>query len=415
MAPTPYTISVPDEAIDDLKQRLALTKFPDELDADDQWAYGSPLADIKRLAAYWKDGFDWRKAESKLNELPNFRTTVNIDGFGDIGIHFIHAVNPSSNAIPLLFCHGWPGSFLEVTKLLPLLHGTPTTPAFTIIAPSLPNYGFSDRTTTPGFALAQYAETCHKLMLQLGYPHYATQGGDWGFYITRTMGALYPASVLASHINMIRPAGPPTLTSNPLLALQHALTPYTPAEHRGLERSKWFEREGSAYNRLQATRPQTLGYALSDSPVALLAWIYEKLHDWTDGYAWTDEEVLTWIAIYWFSSAGPAANVRIYYEARHTDRAARGSRQRAHGYVGGVKLGLAYFPKELGLWPRTWGRTMGPVVYESENDSGGHFAAWERPHVIATDLQKMFGKGGPCYKLIKGRSGYDSTTARANL
>lgn len=220
-------------------------------------------------------------------------------------------------------------------------------------------------------------------------------------YITRAMGALYPASILASHINMIR-AFPPTFTSNPILYLQHALKPYSAAERTGLERQDWFLNEGSGYRTLQGTKPQTLGYALNDSPVALLAWIYEKLHDWTDNYIWTPKEICTWVSIYWFSRAGPAASVRIYYEVAHTPKAnARTSRDGVGRWIGGVKLGTAYFPKELGVVPKTWGRTLGKVVYESEHERGGHFAAWEQPKVIAEDLNKMFGKGGPVENEVK--------------
>ncbi|KAF2018761.1 alpha/beta-hydrolase [Aaosphaeria arxii CBS 175.79] len=403
--PTPYKINVPKSQIKHLHQKLAAADFPDELDAADQWAYGAPLSDIKRLATYWKDSFDWRKAETKLNELPNFRTKVDVSGFGEIDLHFVHRRSEVDGAVPLLFVHGWPGSFIEVTKILPLLEGKDGGPAFHVVAPSLPNFGFSERVTKPGFALSQYAETCNNLMHSLGYDNYVTQGGDWGFWITRAIGILYPESCLASHINMIR-ASPPSFTSHPALALQHSVTPYTEREKQGIERSQWFLEEGQAYRQLQTTKPQTLAYAFADSPVALLAWIYEKLHDWTDDYPWTDEEILTWISIYWFSTAGPNAHVRIYYEAMHNPTEKIPDRNRATEWVGRVKLGLAHFPKELSVVPRLWGHTLGPVVYESVNERGGHFAAWERPDAIATDLRKMFEKGGPCFGIVKGKSGY---------
>lgn len=179
---TPYTISVPDNAIRLLKDKLALNSFPDEL-SDAAWDLGAPLADIKRLAAYWADGFDWRSVEAKLNELPQYKTNVEVDNFGDIGLHFVYQKSETKGAIPLLFVHGWPGSYLEVKKLLPLLKGSSDAPAFDIVAPSLPNFGWSDGVGKKGFGLAQYAESCHKLMLKLGYPQYVTQGGDWGFYV----------------------------------------------------------------------------------------------------------------------------------------------------------------------------------------------------------------------------------------
>lgn len=296
-----------------------------------------------------------------------------------------------------------PGSFLEVTKILPLLAGGgKETPAFHVVAPSLPNYGFSSGTKEKGFGLPQYAETCHKLMLKLGYDKYVTQGGDWGCMITRIMGLLYPHHVQASHINMIR-GHAPTFLSNPILATQHAFTPYSQRDNAGLDRSNWFLKEGSGYRMEQGTKPQTLGYALVDSPVGLLAWIYEKLHDWTDGYPWTDDEILTWVSIYLFSTAGPAANLRIYYEALHDNQMGR---DRTERFIPHVRLGLAHFPKELTVVPKTWGRTLGPVVYESDNESGGHFAAWERPEAIARDLKEMFGKGGGAYDCVEGKDGY---------
>ncbi|KAI4625121.1 uncharacterized protein J4E87_004967 [Alternaria ethzedia] len=405
--PEPYTISVPDSAIEKLKRKLSDTDFPDELDTPDQWPYGSPLSDIKRLAKHWETNFSWRDAESKMNELPNYRKKVQVDGFGQIDIHFVYKRSSNPNAIPLLFSHGWPGSFLEVTKLLPLLEAGEKAgkPAFHVVAPSLPNFGFSQRISKPGFALSQYAETCHRLMQDLGYEKYVTQGGDWGFWITRSMGLLYPDYVLASHINMVR-AQAPTFTSQPALALQHAITPYTEVESKGIERSEWFLNEGQAYRQLQSTKPQTLSYAFADSPVALLAWIYEKLIDWTDGYPWTDDEVLTWVSVYWFSTAGPNAHVRIYYEAQHNPTDLIPNRERTTTWIDRVKLGVAHFPKEITVVPRVWAKTLGPLVHESVHDKGGHFAAHERPDVIVADLQKMFGKDGPCYGIVPGKSGY---------
>ena len=290
-----------------------------------------------------------------------------------------------------------------MSKLLPLLNsGGKDAPAFHVVAPSLPNYGFSEGTKKKGFGLAQYAETCHKLMQKLGYKEYVTQGGDWGCMITRGMGLKYPEHVKASHVNYVI-GGPPSWTSNPILALRHALTPYSSREQKGLERNKWFIEEGAGYAREQSTKPQTIGYAWADSPVALLAWIYEKLHDWTDSYPWTEDEVLTWVSIYWFSTAGPAASARIYRESTHTKDIPRGQSGK---WVPHVKLGLASFPKELSVAPKTWGRTMGPVVYEQEEESGGHFAAWEKPDAVARGLREMFGKGGGAYGVVQAKDGY---------
>ncbi|KAF1956157.1 alpha/beta-hydrolase [Byssothecium circinans] len=357
--PEPFTISVPEAALDKLKRKLADTNYPDELDADDQWQYGALLADVKRLAKHWENDFNWRKTEAKLNELPNYQKKVDVDGFGEIDVHFVWQKSGKEGAIPVLFCHG---SKSQKKSILTTNHNRASQshdnddnnqPTFDIIAPSLPNFGFSQRISKPGFALTQYAQTLHRLMQDLGYAQYVTQGGDWGFYITRIMGLLYPENVLASHINMVR-ANPPSFTSDPLAALRHAVTPYTEKEKRGLERSEWFFNEGQAYRQLQDTKPQTVSFA----------------------------------------TAGPNAHVRIYYEATHHPTEKVPGRERASGWIGGVKLGVAHFPKELSVVPRVWARTLGPLVYESDNDRGGHFAAWERPDVIAGDLVKMFGKGG---------------------
>ncbi|CAD6579742.1 MAG: hypothetical protein ASARMPRED_009238 [Alectoria sarmentosa] len=400
---TPYTVAVSDDRLDRLRQKLELTEFPDELDGAG-WDYGAPLADVKRLTAYWKDGFNWKKEEAEINKLPQFQTQIKVDGYEALRIHFIHQKSESSKAIPLLFVHGWPGNFLEVVKLLPLLakQNGSKAPAFHVVAPSLPNYGFSDGVKKRGFALKQYAQTCHKLMLQLGYDQYVTQGGDWGSHITRVIGLLYPQHCKASHINYVRPAHAPAFTSSPLLALQHAVTPYTKYEKAALARTDWFAQEGCGYNEIQRTKPQTLSYGLADSPAALLAWIYEKLHDWTDAYPWTDDEILTWVSIYWFSTAGPAASTRIYYEVSH---AADFHTSALGNYIPHVKLGLAYFPKDLSLPPKSWGRTLGPVVFERQHADGGHFAAHERPEALVGDLNAMFGRGGGAYGVIEGREG----------
>lgn len=402
----PFKIAVPDADIERVKTKLSLTTFPADVDFSDSWNYGTPLKDIKRLASYWQNGFDWRAAEARLNEaLPQFTTSIPIDGFGDVQIHFVHQRSSSPNSIPLIFCHGWPGNFLEVLKILPLLtnppppsssSSSPPYPSFHVVAPSLPNFGFSSLVTKPGFGPNQHAQVCHNLMLALGYDKYVTQGGDWGFGITRLMTKHYPTHVLAAHLNFMRVGGPPKLATTPLQYLKHALLPYTQDERDGLARTEWFRKKGFGYNLEQSTRPHTLGFALADSPVALLAWVYEKLHDWTDAYAWTDDEVLTWIGIYAFSTAGPDASVRIYYENMHQGGYAMGDE-----YVPGVPLGLSYFPKDLIVPPTTWGRTLGPVVFEKRHADGGHFAAYERPEKLAEDLRAMFGKGGGAEFVVK--------------
>jgi hypothetical protein len=206
----------------------------------------------------------------------------------------------------------------------------------------------------------------------------------------------------------------PRYSVNPLLALEHAIKPYSKREKEGKKRTNWFKNEGRGYNFEQSTKPQTIGYALADSPVALLAWIYEKLHDWTDSYPWTDEEVIAWISIYWFSTAGPAASVRIYYEVTHAlkNPKAKATRERLVEWIPSVKLGLSHFPMELRVLPSTWTRTQGNVVFEKEYESGGHFAAWEKPECIISDVREMFGKGRGAYGVVKGRTGYGNVSSR---
>jgi hypothetical protein len=219
---------------------------------------------------------------------------------------------------------------------------------------------------------------------------FVTQGRDWGYMISRTIGHLYPEHCKAPHVNML-PFGPPQWNNNPL------------REKEALETVERLAQEGSAYNLEQSTKPQTLGYALVDSPVALLAWIYEERFARTDDYPWTDEEVLTWISLYWFSSAGASASIRIYYEFAHD---LKFPLPRINGWIPGVKYGIASFPKEVVAALRLWARAMGNIVHESESDRGGHFAAWEKPDFIVGDLRQMFGKGGGAYAVVKGKEGY---------
>ncbi|KAA1474207.1 alpha/beta-hydrolase [Dentipellis sp. KUC8613] len=388
----PFTISIPDDALALLHQKLALTRFPDELD-DADWEYGAPLADVKRL-----DGYDWRKAEAQLNTLPMFTRGIPVDGFGELNMHYVHQKSAVERAIPLLFVHGWPGSFIEVRKILPLLTAEEEgKPSFHVVALSLPGFGFSEAPKKRGFGLVQYAEVAHKLMLALGYEEYVTQGGDWGNHITGYIAHLYgPQHVKACHSNFPRPPDP-SWTSSPLIKLKDVLSWYTPEEKAGLSHSDAFIKTGRGYNEQQSTRPQTLGYALADSPVGLLAWIYEKLVTWTDAYPWEDDEVLTWVSIYWFSRAGPAASARIYFEHAQCGKDLKRFT---------VPLGVSRFPKELNAPPKSWLSLAGNIVFDSWHPSGGHFAAHEKPEELVGDLKKMFGKGGPVYGIVPARSGY---------
>ncbi|KAJ3475635.1 hypothetical protein NLI96_g11707 [Meripilus lineatus] len=365
MSETPYKVNIPNDELESLRRRLELTRFPDELD-EAGWQYGVPLADAKRLVERWKSGFDWRAREAEINKLPQFTRDIEVEGFGILNIHYVHQKSKVDGAVPLLFIHGWPGHFLEVEKILPLLIShSADHPSFHVVSLSLPGTGFSDAPKRKGFSIPQYAEVGHKLMLALGYDDNT----------------------------------PPRFLSEPLLYLKYLVTPYTERDKAGFARGEWFSRVGAGYYIEQSTQPQTIGYSLSDSPLGLLAWIYEKLVQWTDNYPWTDDEVLQWVSIYWFSKAGPAASVRVYYESQ-----ANGHRKDVEATT--VPMGISRFPKELRQVPKTWTHKMGNVVFDAEHDSGGHFPAYEAPAALVGDLRKMFGKGGPAFGVVNGKNGY---------
>ncbi|TFK52700.1 alpha/beta-hydrolase [Heliocybe sulcata] len=406
MSERPFKIAVSNESLEALQQKLALTRLPDELD-DVKWDYGVPLSDMKRLLARWKDSYDWRKYEAELNELPQFTRDIEVNGFGTLNVHYLHQRSTDANAIPLLFVHGWPGSFFEARKIIPQLTDvSPEYPTFHVVVLGLPGYGFSEAPHQKGFALAQYAELGHKLMEALGYAEYVTQGGDWGYVITRRMASLYGGThVKAWHTNCTL-AQEPGFAQNPVLAFNHLLHTYTPfspyseSERKGLEHQAQFRSKGTGYSVEQSTQPQTLGYSLADSPAGLLAWIYEKLVHWTDKYQWDDDEVLTWVSIYWFSRAGPTASTRIYYETHQAKDLIDQPK------VQGVPMGVSYFPVELFHAPKSWMHTVGEVVFCTEHSSGGHFAAYEKPDILAGDLRRMFGRGGPAFGVVPGQTGY---------
>ncbi|VDB84733.1 unnamed protein product [Peniophora sp. CBMAI 1063] len=399
MAEQTFTISIPNNQLEILKRKLDLTRLPDELE-EVGWDYGAPRGDIERLLQRWKDGFDWRAAEAALNkDLPMFTRDIPVEGPGALNIHYVHQKSAIPGAIPLLFVHGWPGSFIEVRKVLPLLvkPDKSSAPAFHVVALSLPGYGFSEAAKKPGFGPQQVAEVGHKLMLALGYNEYVCQGGDWGYVITMLIANTYgPTHAKAWHTNM------------PELKAPSADVQYSEQDQVILKRMGDFMKTGAGYMFQQTTKPQTLGYSLSDSPVGLLAWIYEKLVAWSDAYAWTDDEVLTWISIYWFSRAGPTASTRLYYESRvggfgpGTD-----SGTFFKVYDVNVPIGLSVFAGELTTPPESWISPYGDRVVQSiRHKRGGHFAAYEVPELLVDDLRKMFGKGGPAYRVVGGKDGY---------
>ncbi|CAL1713467.1 unnamed protein product [Somion occarium] len=402
MAEAPFTLSVPDADLELLRTKLKSTRLPDEL-VNAKWAYGAPLGDIKQLLERWKDGFDWRAAEAKINDIPQFTRDIEVEGFGTLNIHYIHQKSQVKNAIPLFFSHGWPGHFLEVSKLLPLLTAeSPDHPSFHVVAFSLPGFGFSEAPKKRGFRLKQYAEVGHKLMIALGYNEYVVQGGDWGFGIVRNMASLYGGKhIKAWHTNFPM-MDKPSFSSHPLLWLRDLFTPYTAQDRLHIERAIYYRTKSYGYFVEQSTMPQTIGYSLADSPVGLLAWVYEKLVNWTDNYPWTDDEVLTWVSIYWFSRAGPAASVRIYYEFQTKEGQADWENIKAPT----IPFGVSYFPKEVIFVRFFWTRLLGNLVFKSTPDRGGHFAAHEKPELLSRDIRAMFGSGGPAFGVVPGKDGY---------
>ncbi|KAJ7681483.1 Alpha/Beta hydrolase protein [Mycena rosella] len=413
MSESPFKISVPDANLDRLQQKLKLTTLPDELEGAG-WDYGVPLADVKRLVARWSDGYDWRHHEALLNaELPQFTRAISVEGHGTLAIHYVHQRSEAAGAIPLLFVHGWPGSFLEARKIVPLLsEKSADHPSFHVVVLGLPGYGFSEGPSTKGFDMAQYAEArssdfiFNDTIINDGLAGLirasisVTQGGDWGFPITRTIALIYGEKhSKAWHTNLVLGA-PPADQPNAEI---------TPKEQAALARTEWFRSRGSGYLSEQSTQPQTLGYSLADSPVGLLAWIYEKLVLWTDKYSWDDDEgilkldrstfsyyrllaVLTWVSIFWFSRAGPAASVRIYFEAGNRDiwkAMAVGPEVKPT-----IPLGLSHFPNDVMVFPKRRTRERGA------------FAAYEKPNELVGDLRKMFGKDGPAFGAVPGQLGY---------
>ncbi|CAN8103164.1 unnamed protein product [Discula destructiva] len=381
-------------------RKLALAKFPDTVDGG-SWEYGVAVDQVKRIAKYWQNEFSWTFFEERLNRLPHFEATIDVEHFDAIQLHFLHQRSEDLHAIPLLFIHGWPeASWKPPRSWRNLQAATRVAPSVHIVVPSLPNFGFSRRVTKPGFGLRQYSEVCHKLMQSLGYKQYATQGGDWGAPISTSIGVLYPESLLALHLNLIT-AMPPALSKSPIALVQflvtHFLNLYTPRESEGLQGAQDYQRHGNGYMQIQKTRPSTIGVLLADSPVGLLGWMYEKLRMWTDDYQWTEQEVCEWVSLYWFSRAGPAASVVIYHETF------KGDWQPVPGRtLPSAKLGFSYFPKEMFATPCLWNRQLGDVVFEKEHEKGGHFAAWEQPEALVDDRRTMFNRQGPAYHAFHG-------------
>lgn len=375
----PFTIDIPDASLADLKLRLGLTRWADDI-GQGSWAQGIPRQTLQPVVDYWRDAFDWRAAERRLNALPQF--TATIDGRR---IHYVHARGTGRDPAPLILTHGWPGSFVEMARILPLLtdpanNGLPGFESFDVVVPSLPGFGFSEAPRGPGTNSRAVARIWHELMAGLGYSRYFAQGGDIGSGVSTWLARLYPQAVRALHLNFISGSYQPSLTQDD--------PPLSAAESEWLAaRTRWAEGEGG-YSHLQATRPQTLGVALNDSPAGLAGWLLEKFFAWSDGAGeltqrFDIDELLTNVCIYWFSG-NVAATLRIYEEnAREPLRFASGERIVP-------PLSFARFPKEIVNPPREWIARVFDVLADTDMAAGGHFAALEQPLALATDIHRAF-------------------------
>lgn len=371
----PYRIHVPDAALADLKERLARTRFPSEIEAS-AWDYGTNLAYLKELVTYWRDTFDWREQERKLNELPQFITTI--DG---LQIHFVHQRSRHENATPLVLIHGWPGSFVEFTKILgpltePTKFGGDANDAFHVVALSLPGFGFSGKPKDRGYNTRKMAEVVAQLMARLGYRRYGAQGGDWGGTIVRRLGLVDPEHLIGLHSNLCDTSEPPG--PNPNDGVPAAELAFVQAVESRME-TEW------GYYEIQSTKPMTLSYGLNDSPAGLAAWIVEKFRTWSDSGGdaekrFTKDELLTNITIYWVTETAPSS-VRIYFEARVDD----GPEGRVE-----VPFACARFPGEIWVAPRKWIESQYNLVQFTEMPRGGHFAAMEEPELLVEDVRKFF-------------------------
>ena len=366
---TPFRIAVPDADLDDLRARLARTRWPDAECVDD-WTQGIPLAYTRELADYWATDYDWRAREEALNRFDHF--TTEIDG---LDIHFIHQRSGAENAFPLLITHGWPGSIVEFHKVIEPL----TALGFDVVCPSLPGYGFSAKPTGTGWGIEKIAAAWDTLMGRLGYERFGAQGGDWGAAVTTQIGRNGPD----------RSGGDSALRGDPpehaaRLPARKTRNP-TEDEKQALERGQYYQKWDSGYSKQQSTRPQTVGYGLVDSPVGQLAWIVEKFWSWTDSdgdpqNVLTRDEMLDNVMLYWLTASG-ASSARLYWESFN----AFGSFDRVE-----LPTGIAAFPREILKAPRSWCEAGYNITHWTDMPRGGHFAAFEQPELFVEDVHKFF-------------------------
>ena len=375
-----FRIEVPESGLDDLRERLRRTRWP-EAETVEDWSQGVPRAYLQELCAYWADGYDWRAAEARLNALPQFRTEL--DG---LGIHFVHARSPHPAALPLVITHGWPGSIAEFAGVVgplsdPTAHGGDASDAFHVVCPSLPGYGFSDKPARPGWGVERIASAWSELMARLGYHRYGAQGSDWDTSISACLGQQDPEHVAGIHLS------PPLAPPDP--ATFDDLTEAERAALASLEHAREWD---SGYSEQHATRPQTVGYGLVDSPAGLCAWIVEKFWAWTDwdthlDDAVTRDELLDNVMLYWLPGTG-ASSARLYWESiRQVNEWISGS---ALDTVA-VPTGCSIFPRENQRPSRRWAeRRFTDIRHWHELDRGGHFPALEQPELFVDEVRSFF-------------------------
>ena len=372
---SPFTVHVPQAALDDLKRRLAAVRWPDKGSATD-WSQGVPLPRAQEFIEYWRTRYNWRRAESSLNALPQFRTQI--DG---LGIYFLHVRSKHENALPIILTHGWPGSIIEFLQVIaplvdPTAHGGKADEAFHVVIPSLPGFGFSDKPAEVGWRLPRIANAWGALMAGLGYSHYVAQGGDLGAGVSSWMAKQRVSGLVAIHLNLpiLFPPPPPPPGG------------YTTAEQLALSQLGKYAGDSSAYASIQATRPQTLGYGLADSPVGQAMWIYEKFQAWSDNKgdpaeAISVDHMLDDITLYWLTDTA-ASSARVYFESFAKDFARMPI---------DLRVAVSIFKGDFFTPPKVWGdQTYSKLFYWNEVPKGGHFAALEQPELFVPELRKSF-------------------------
>ncbi|KMS79328.1 MULTISPECIES: epoxide hydrolase family protein [unclassified Streptomyces] len=383
----PFRVRVPQKELNELRRRVKQTRWPDRETVRDR-SQGAQLAKLRPLIEYWGTGYNWRKAEAKINALPQFITEI--DG---LDIQFAHIRSPHSDAMPMLMTHGWPGSIVELLKVVapltnPTAHGGRAEDAFHLVLPTLPGYGFSGKPTSTGWNPARVAVAFNELMLRLGYTQYVSQGGDHGSIISQVLAAQKPKGLLGIHVNMPGTVPPDVLRH--LRNFDPAPASLSEREKLAYNRLLHFYRDGFGYAAMMNQTPQTIGYALTDSPVAMAAYYYDKFAEWTDSggepeKVLTYDEMLDAISLYWLTGTATSSS-RFYWEGTQ----AGGGPFNAVD-IPSLPVAVTVFPGEIYPAPRSWGeRAYGNLIHWNEVDKGGHFAAWEQPQLLAEELRTAF-------------------------